>query len=79
MPQKDGSFTKTQRMNKIAAHIAPILAKGEKVNNAKLVAWIEVNIGLTRQKAGEYIDTLISAYDWEFKDGNISLGFCEAV
>ena len=79
MPQKDGSFTKTQRMKTIAKYIAPILGEGKKINIRKLVAWIEVNIGLTKKNAGSYIDTLIAAYDWETKDGYISLGLCEEV
>ena len=77
MVRRDGSFTKTQRLNKIAAHVAPKLSEGEKVNISKLILWIEMTIGLTKKRAGEYINILAGAYDWEVKDGCLSLGFAE--
>lgn len=69
MVRKDGSYVKTERMRLIAAYTTRFLQNGGKININKLKAWIEVNIGLSPIKAGEYIDTLVSAYDWEIVDG----------
>ena len=73
MVKHDGSFTKTQRMSRIAAYVAPKLAEGATINIEKLIAWIEINIGLTRKRAEEYLNTLASAYDWNVKDGFLNI------
>lgn len=75
--RRDGSYVKTQRLNQIAAKVSPLLGQGEKVNIAKLISWIEVNIGLTKAKASEYLNTLAGIYEWETKDGFLVLDFCE--
>jgi len=75
--RRDGSYVKTERLNQIAAKVSPLLGQGEKVNIAKLISWIEVTIGLTRKKAGEYINILADVYEWEVKNGFLVLGFCE--
>ena len=67
MVRKDGSYVKTQRMRRIAAFIAK--ADGDKIKTDKLLAWIEVNVGLTKAKAKQYVATLALAFDWKEKDG----------
>lgn len=71
--KRDAAHLKQERMRKIASYVAPMLAEGQKVRITKLLAWIEINIGLTKDKAGEYVNTLASAYDWNVNNGFVTL------
>lgn len=64
--RSDSAKLKQDRLRQIAAFISkqPV----SNISVEKLVAWIEVNIGLTAKKANEYIRTLALAYDWSLDD-----------
>ena len=61
--RKDGAFIKKQRLNKISKYVVKAAAKGP-LSMKKVLAWIQVNVGLTPPKAREYLEVLIDAYEW---------------
>lgn len=75
--RKDGSFVKTERLRNISTQIAKAFNQSDekKVDLAVLISWIEMNIGLTKARALEYIDTCCSVHGWSIIDGKLSL--CE--
>lgn len=61
---KDAGFTKTQRMKRISKEIAKHLSKNHKVDYETLLNWIEYEIGLSRNKAEEYVKTICKMKNW---------------
>ena len=72
MVRKDAGFLKAQRMGDISKMIAQNIEKGIFPEN--LLDMIEYNIGLSRDKAQEYIDLIIRVHeDWVWQDNKIVL------
>jgi hypothetical protein len=67
--RRDGSFVKVERINQIRREIAKNLPNP--VDLEKLRIWVECNIGLSKQKAEEYIDIVVSSAGWIIVDGKI--------
>jgi hypothetical protein len=70
MSIRDASYLKTQRLLQIKKHIAKQFPNP--VNLELMILWIEVNIGLTHDRAFEYITTVCMANQWNLKDGSIT-------
>ncbi len=71
--RKDGSFIKTERLKQISTQIAISMSmdSDKKVSLEKILLWIEFNIGLSREKAIDYVDKVLIVKDWGVKDGFI--------
>lgn len=69
MVRHNGSFVRLERMTQIAKQIASQFPAP--VDYHKLVLWIELNIGLTADKASEYIEKICEGHGWVVEDGKI--------
>ena len=69
MVRHDGSFVRLERMTQIAKQIAKCFPTP--VDYHKMVLWVEMNIGLTADKASEYIEKICETHDWVIEDGQI--------
>lgn len=67
--RKDGSFVKVERLSQIRKEIASQFP--EPVLFEKLKLWVECNIGLSEEKAGEYIEKAVASAGWFIIDGKI--------
>jgi hypothetical protein len=67
--RKDGSYVKVERI----AQIRKEIVKGfpEPVDFEKLKLWIECSIGLSEEKAEQYIEKAVSSGGWFIIDGKI--------
>ena len=63
--KQDASFVKTRRLEQIAKQIAKGFSSAPEIHLKKLMLWIEMNIGLTKIRALEYIETVCEAKGWE--------------
>ena len=70
--RRDGAWIKAQRLQAIARMIAKTFPKG--VSYDRMVSLVELEIGLSTQKAREYIDKVIEAKGWRVEDGIIKPG-----
>ena len=68
---RDCTDEKVLRLAKIKKKI--VTGFPNPVSRKKIVAWIELNIGLSKKKANSYIDTLVEANSWveDENDGTI--------
>lgn len=69
MMRRDGSFVKSERLKIISKQIKQELPNP--VDLKKLRLWIEINIGLTPEKAESYISVVVEANGWVVNDGKI--------
>ena len=71
MVRQDSAFLKAQRLSKISKKIAAGLMAAEtrRIPIERLLDWIELNTGLTRTRAQEYVDLIIRASDDWDRDG----------
>jgi len=67
--RKDGSFFRKERMTRIKNEIAKHMPNG--VSYEKILKWAMYEMGLTRQKAEEYLQLVIEMEEWDVKDGKI--------
>jgi hypothetical protein len=67
--RKDGAFIKLERLRQIKTEIV----KGfpEPADYQRIVLWTEMNIGLSTEKALEYVNKLIAANGWVLDNGKI--------
>jgi len=68
--RRDASYIKVERLALITKKIAKQFP--EPVDFHKLVLWIEMEIGLSGEKACEYVEKVCEVHDWEIEDGKIS-------
>ena len=68
--RRDSSMLKSERLRDIRKEMAVNLK--EVVYTDKLLDWIELNIGLTRHKAREYVDLIVRSEGWVQSDGKIA-------
>lgn len=66
---KDGATIRAERLNTIAKQIASYFPRGVKYEN--IISAIQLNYGLTRKKAEEYIQIILDAKGWIVLDGII--------
>lgn len=63
MVRKDATFIRLQRINRISKLIAQNIEAG--INHKNLITQIQYTIGLTRERAEEYVDLIVEAHkDW---------------
>ena len=67
--RRDGSYIKTERIAQIRKEVAKQLP--EPVDVLKLRLWVECNIGLSKAKTEEYIETVVALAGWVVADGKI--------
>lgn len=68
----DGAFYKSQRVKQISKEIARLLNKGRKINIERLLNWIEMEIGLSRKRARQYLDLILKTHEtWMEEKGHI--------
>jgi hypothetical protein len=67
--RKDGSYVKVERLSLIRKEIAKQFPNPVEVSKVEL--WVECNIGLTPEKARDYIDKAVAAAGWVITDGKI--------
>lgn len=70
MVRKDGTWVKIQRLAQIAQFIAKAMGEG-KVEIEKTLVWIQYEMGLTEQKAREYLGLVMIKHGWINNDGII--------
>ena len=70
--RRDGGFVRSERLLRIAKQIAIGINQAKTVSVEQINLWIQLNIGLTEKRAGEYIDTVVRAKGWVLRDGYIS-------
>jgi hypothetical protein len=70
--RKDGAFVKLDRIRQIQKEITKCFPKEVELN--RIILWTEMNIGLTQEKAEEYITKIIDANGWVLSEGKISSG-----
>jgi len=68
--RRDSSMLKAERLRTIRQEMAVNLK--DVVRTEKILDWIELNIGLSRLKAKEYIDLIIRTEGWVESDGKIA-------
>lgn len=71
MVRRDSAWLRQQRIQQITKRIALGIAKG--VSLSGLTLWIQVNMGLTKPKAQEYIDLICESQEWEIEKGEIKV------
>lgn len=71
MPKKwsDAGHLKTERLNQITKKVAS--AFPNPVSRSKTILWIEFNIGLSKEKANAYLDSVIETKGWIEENGMI--------
>ena len=69
MVGKDAGFVKTTRIKQIKKEMAKGISKG--INKESLLDMVEMDIGLSRSKATEYIDLIVRASGWVELGGKI--------
>lgn len=69
MVRRDGAFIKTERVRRIGKEIAKHSPKAMSLD--RLMAWVEMEIGLTRKRAEEYILLACLAHGWVIEDGMV--------
>jgi len=69
MSRRDGAWIKAQRLKMIAKEVAKTFPEGADLEHVLL--WIEVNIGLSRKKAQEYLAKVVAVKGWRIEDGRI--------
>jgi hypothetical protein len=69
MLRKDGSYVKIQRQKLIQKQIQSCFPK--EVDVEKMILWTKLNIGLTREKAEEYINDVVEGNGWIVVEGKI--------
>lgn len=67
--RKDGSYVKVERLSQIKKEIAKRFPNPISFND--MILWVEVGIGLTPEKAKDYIEKIVAASGWVIFDGNI--------
>jgi hypothetical protein len=67
--RKDGSFIKLERLKQIKTQVAKNLPNPVSID--KTVIWIQLNIGLTEERAKEYLDLVVEGAGWVVSDGAI--------
>jgi hypothetical protein len=67
--RRDGSFIKIQRLKEIQKQI--VSGFPNEVDYHRIILWTEMNVGLTTEKAEEYVNKLIEANGWFLIDGKI--------
>lgn len=77
MPRKDGAFIKLERIKQIRSVI--IRQFPEDVSVDKVLSWAEVNIGLRRDTARQYLEMIVDNEGWIVSDGKIVISFDEEV
>lgn len=69
MVRKDSGYLKTMRLGEIKREMAKTIAKG--IDPDRLLDWIEVNLGLRRETAKEYVDLIVRTQGWAVFEGKI--------
>jgi hypothetical protein len=67
--RKDGSFIKVERLYEIKKAIIKGLPNPVDIDKLKL--WVEMNIGLTPERAQDYIEKVVAASGWVIFEGKI--------
>lgn len=63
MVRRDATFIRLQRIKRITKLIAKNIEAG--INHKNLIIQIQYTIGLTRERAEEYVDLIVEAHkDW---------------
>ena len=70
MVRRDSSMLKAERLARIRTQMMMNLKDVVKID--KLLDWIELNIGLSRRKAKEYVELIIRSEGWVQSDGKIA-------
>lgn len=70
MVKKDGGWVRTQRLMRISTFVAKAMSEGE-VTIDKTLAWIQWEMGLTEQRAREYLGLVLIHQGWIDDDGII--------
>jgi len=67
--RRDGSYWRKMRIRQIREEIAKHMPNGVPVE--KMLLWIQVEMGLTRKKAEEYLKLAVESGDFAIRDGKI--------
>lgn len=67
MTRKDGAFIKKERLKQLARFVVQNMP----ANKDRVLAYAEIEIGLSQARALEYLDLLCSFYGWTYKDGMV--------
>ena len=67
--RRDGSYWRKMRIKRVREEIAKHMPGGVSVE--KMLIWIQVEMGLTRRKAEEYLRLAVESGDFTIKDGKI--------
>lgn len=71
MVRKDGTWVKIQRLTQITQFVAKAMGEG-KVEMEKTLVWIQYELGLTEQRAREYLGLIMIKQGWINNDGIIT-------
>lgn len=79
MPLKDGAYIRRERLKRISREIARQFGKGaKKISFSGSIVWIQTEIGLSYNKAVEYLELVLSSHNWENNEGSIIISESEA-
>jgi len=67
--RRDGSYWRKMRIRQIREEIARHMPNGVPVE--KMLIWIQVEMGLTRKKAEEYLRLAVESGDFTIREGKI--------
>lgn len=70
MVRKDASTVKMSRVSEIRLEMLKSIKNG--ISIEKLLDWVELNIGLSREKAQEYSNLIIRSEGWVEVDGFVA-------
>lgn len=69
--RRDSAFLRSQRIKKITTEMAKKITTGLRLRG--LLIWIQIEIGLSENKAREYVDLICEAKGWKLNNGGISI------
>jgi len=67
--RRDGTYWRRMRIRQIREEIAKHMPEG--ISIERMLLWIQVEMGLTRRKAEEYLRLAVESGDFTIKDGKI--------
>jgi len=67
--RRDGAYWRRMRLKQIKEEIAKHMPNGVSVE--KMLIWIQVEMGLTRKKAEEYLRLAVESSDFTIREGRI--------
>lgn len=65
--RKDGAFIKKERLKQLTRFVVQNLP----ANKERVLSYAEIEIGLSRKRAQEYLDLCAHFYGWTYKDGMV--------